>query len=158
WEHGEQMPSERVIPRRPEANQHFTLRLQKRVHDPQDLRRVLEMLEGVDGDDDLCLFTGRTRELTNIAQACRMRSRARCLQDVFTDVDTDHPFCSRARYFKRFFPFPASKVNCCFPHEPVEEFVSEQNAELGLVLIYAATAYIGFPGGDPFQKSILEIG
>src|ERR1035438_3574829 len=66
WKNGEQVTAQWVIPGWPEADEHLTCRLQERVHDTQDSRRVGEMLKGVQGNDDVRKLLRRRYEETSI--------------------------------------------------------------------------------------------
>src|SRR6266481_3632201 len=85
------MTTQGVIPGWPEADKHLTSRPQQRIHNLQDSRGVSEMLEGVDGNDNIRKLLRRRCEETSILNTRTERFLPCRLENVLADINTNHP-------------------------------------------------------------------
>src|SRR5882762_1381805 len=135
------MSAQWVIPGWPETEEHFTCWLQERVQNAQGSGRVVEMLKGVHGNDDVCRLVCRKCEETSILNACRQRFLSSCFENIRTDINTSDPLSPFPGYFNGISPFAAAEVDDHFPCNLGKEVSAHQNLELRLAFVSApATA------------------
>src|SRR5205085_1833680 len=90
-EDGEEVPAERVIPRRPERRDDRAALLQEAAHDPQHARRVVEVLEGIYGEDHVRALVRLCEEGAAVSDARARRGLPRLLQRLLAYVEADDP-------------------------------------------------------------------
>src|SRR5712692_5590055 len=109
------MTSQWVIPGWPEADEHLSCWLQERVHDTQDSRGVGEMLKRVHGNDNVRKLLRRRYEETSILNTRTERLLSGCLENVLTDINTDHPLGPFSAISTASAPSPQPKSMTTFP-------------------------------------------
>src|ERR1035438_9927375 len=122
WKNGEQVTAQWVIPGWPEADEHLACRLQERVHDTQDSRRVGEMLKGVQGNDDVRKLLRRRYEETSILDTV---PSAFCLAAWRRSSRISIPitrWAPSSSHLYGFSPFATAEVDDNFPCNLGEEF------------------------------------
>src|ERR1022692_4157562 len=120
---GEQMTAQWVIPGWPEADEHFARRLQERVHDTQDFSGVGEMLKGVHGNHSVRKLVRRRYEETSILNTRTERLLSCCLENLLTDINTDHPIGPSSSHRYGISSFATTEVDDNFPCNLGEEFI-----------------------------------
>src|SRR5438105_14116857 len=109
------MSAQWVIPGWPETDEDFTCWLQDRVQNAQDSGGVVEMLKGVDANDDVCKVVCRKCEETRILNACSQRLLSSCFENIRTDINTSDPLGPFPSYFIGISPFTTAEVDDYFP-------------------------------------------
>ncbi len=117
------MTAQWVIPGWPEADEHLACWLQERVHDTQDSRGVGEMLKGVHGNDNIRTLLRRRYEETSILNTRTERLLSCCLENVLTDINTDHSLGPSSSHLYGISSFATAEVDDNFPCNLGEEFI-----------------------------------
>jgi len=112
------MSAQWVIPGWAETDEHFTRRLQERVHDTQDSAGVGEMLEGVHGNDNIRRLLRRRCEEALLLNARGERPLSCCLEDVRADIKTNHTLGPFFGHFNGASSFATAEVDDSFPYNP----------------------------------------
>src|ERR1017187_6189643 len=143
------MTTKRVIPGWPEADEHLARGRQKRVHDTQDFRRVGEMLEGIQRNDNIRKLSRRRYEQTSILKTRTERLLSGGSEIVFKDIDTDYPPGPSSSHFYGIGSFATAEVDDHFPGNPGEEVMAHENRDLRLALVSAPATAVRGSGREP---------
>src|SRR5207244_9585854 len=116
------MPAQGVIPSWPEADHHLSRWLHEHAHYAQNSSGVCEMLEAIDGNNNVRMLVGLRCKHTGILNPCDDRLLSGYLQKVFTHIETDNPLGSYSSHFHGLSPFATAEIDDGFPRDLAEEF------------------------------------
>src|ERR1700682_1041936 len=125
WKHRKQVSTQGMIPSRAKADEHFPSWLQEHIYDAQDFSRILEVLKGIEGNDNLRDLLRRRREHTNTLNTCASRLLPCGPQDVFTIVNTDYPLGSLLSHFNDFASLTAPEIDNHLPWNLALKFLPQ---------------------------------
>src|SRR5439155_26920107 len=118
-EYGEEVATIWMEPWRTKDDQHGTARLEVPRHRLEHGRRIVEVLEGVNRDDEVCPTVYRRRKFTAVAHAVELRALACLTKDRFANVDADHSCRTMSRHLNGILSGPATNLDDGLsPHFP----------------------------------------
>ena len=119
------MPSQGVMPGRSETGGHLALGFQKRLHHAQNSSGFREVLKRIQGDDDVGAFLRALREVANVVYARVSSFLPGHSQNVFADVDTNHPFSPMLRQLNCRGTLTAPKIDYGFAGDAPQESIAQ---------------------------------
>src|SRR5436853_5645123 len=132
------MTAQRVIPRWSKRSYHAAIVCQKAAHDLQDRRRVVEMFESVDRQDDVSLLIGLGSEDATLCYTMLERSFSGLRQSIFADIDADDFFRAAHCNCNRIFTISAAEVDHHFVFGCIPNLLADKCFNLADAVISTA--------------------
>lgn len=152
------MSAERVIPRGPKADKHLPVRSEQLIHFKKNLGWVVEVLKGVDGENDIGGDRRPDHEIANGIYAGRMGALPRQPVQFLPDLNPVNATRSVPCQFDDLPSFSAAEINGYFPLDMIKDFDTEQFDKSRLPLKVRLCNQVGAAGSDSLQNAVLEFG
>lgn len=121
------MASQRVIPGWSKNGHDRPIRLEEGVHGPQNRIRIVEMLERVDGNDDIGHFAGRLREVANSFETRALGLLPRGFQDILAKIQADHAAGPKTCHIDGFGALTTTEIDDRLAGQAFQEFLPEDD-------------------------------
>src|SRR5215471_2985579 len=126
----EQMAAQRMEPGGTECNEERAVAPHEQPDGSEHANRISEMFEAIQGNDDVDLFRGPSREVTALRQLVRLGVTPGDVQDVGPDVDADHSGRSMRRDIDGVRAEDATEIHHYLVPDVVPNLAAEQCLQL----------------------------
>ena len=156
-EDGEQVATHGVIPGRTEADPDFSVGGEHGIHFAEDKFGIVEVFEGVDGEDEGGFFGRADDKLAKMLDAGPAGETAAGGMQFLANFDAENLGGAVAGEFNDLFPFAATEISDNFSRKEGEDVLSEDGGEAGRAGELNFGGQVGTSGPPTFQKPVLQL-